>query len=181
MFNPYPFSRPSLGGGEEVKNRGDRGSDGSDLGKSASVPLFFRITDFSIFIKYPIRGVKLQVSYERCYLDAMEIARTIVDVLEEKKGENIVLIDIREVAPLADYFVLCSGTSDRMLDGLANDVSRTVRKEHQLRPRVEGSPQDGWILADYGDVILHLFSPERRAYYSLEELWSQGKIVLHLQ
>jgi len=101
--------------------------------------------------------------------------------LEDKKGEDILLLDISELAPLADYFVICSGTSDRMLDALVDAVQRDVKTKHKVRPRVEGSPGDGWVLADYGDVIVHLFSPDRRDFYRLEELWDQGKVVLHLQ
>jgi ribosome-associated protein len=114
-------------------------------------------------------------------LDTLAVAHKIVDVLEEKKGEDILLLDIREVGSLADYFVICSGTSDRMLDALMDAVIRQLRKEDHLRAKVEGTPQDGWMLADYGDVIVHIFSPARRNYYRLEELWSEGKIVLHLQ
>ncbi len=91
------------------------------------------------------------------------------------------LLDIRELTPLADYFIICSGTSDRMLDALYDAVAREVKSQHRVRPRVEGSPRDGWMLVDYGDVIVHLFSPDRRTYYRLEELWSEGKVVLHLQ
>jgi ribosome-associated protein len=101
--------------------------------------------------------------------------------LEEKKGENIALIDIRELADFAEYFVICSGTSDRMLQALADDVRKRVRSVYRLRGRVEGESYDGWILVDYGDVVLHLFSPDRRNYYRLEELWGDGKILLHLQ
>jgi ribosome-associated protein len=104
-----------------------------------------------------------------------------VDALEEKKGEDILLLDIRELAPLADYFVICSGTSDRMIDALADSAFDAVREKYQLKPRIEGESRDGWMLADYGDVIVHLFSPDRREYYRLEELWSEGKVVLHLQ
>lgn len=68
-----------------------------------------------------------------------------------------------------------------MLDALISEVQRVVRKKHHLKPCVEGSPGDGWVLADYGDVIVHLFSPDRRHFYRLEELWSEGKVVLHLQ
>jgi len=114
-------------------------------------------------------------------LDTIEIAHTIVDALEDKKGEDILILDIREVAPLADYFVICSGTSDRMLDALIDGVQREVKKAHSLRPRIEGSPGDGWVLADYGDVIVHLFSPIKRNFYSLEQLWNEGKIILHVQ
>lgn len=90
-------------------------------------------------------------------------------------------MDIRELASFADYFIICSGTSDRMLQALAEASIEKVHKTHQVPGRIEGKPQDGWILVDFGDVILQLFSPDRRDYYRLEELWSQGKIILHLQ
>jgi ribosome-associated protein len=109
------------------------------------------------------------------------MAHTIVDVLEERKGEDIVLLDIRELAPFADYFVICSGTSDRMLDALAEAVVQKIKEKYNQRARIEGYPREGWLLADFGDVVLHLFSPERRDYYRLEELWSKGKVLLHLQ
>lgn len=118
---------------------------------------------------------------EKSILDNLEIAHSIVDILEEKQGENILLLDIREVTTIADYFVICSGTSDRMLDALANAVQREMRTAHNTRARIEGDPKTGWVLADYGGVILHIFSPDRREFYRLEELWVDGKVVLHLQ
>lgn len=101
--------------------------------------------------------------------------------MEDKKGEDILLLDIRELAPLADYFVICSGTSDRMIDALVDAVQREIRSRYKLRSRQEGESQTGWVLADYGDVILHVFSPEKRTYYRLEDLWNEGKVLLHLQ
>lgn len=91
------------------------------------------------------------------------------------------MLDIRELADFAEYFVVCSGTSDRMLQALADEVKERTWKAQQLRGRVEGKPQDGWVLVDFGDVIVHLFSPDRRDYYRLEDLWAQGKILLRLQ
>jgi ribosome-associated protein len=114
-------------------------------------------------------------------LDTLETAREIVFILEEKKGEDIVLIDIKEVSDFADYFVICSGTSDRMLQALADDVREKLRERHDIRGRVEGQPEDGWMLLDYGNVVLHLFSPDRRDYYRLEDLWNKGKVLLRLQ
>lgn len=90
-------------------------------------------------------------------------------------------MDLREVADFADYFVICSGTSDRMLQALADDLTERIRKQEDVRGRVEGAPHDGWILVDFGDVIVHLFSPDRRDYYRLEDLWGKAKILLHLQ
>jgi ribosome-associated protein len=101
--------------------------------------------------------------------------------LEEKKGENIVLLDILGLSDFADYFVICSGSSERMLQALVDEVIEFLRDSHHIKTKKEGSSQDGWVLVDYGNVILHLFSPEKRDYYRLEDLWGQGKVLLHLQ
>jgi ribosome-associated protein len=114
-------------------------------------------------------------------LDTLALAHTLVDALEEKKGEDILVLEIREITLLADYFVICSGTSPRMIDALAEAAFAAVKEEYGVKPRVEGDPQGGWVLADYGNVVLHLFSPQQRDYYALEELWSDGRVVLHLQ
>jgi ribosome-associated protein len=111
----------------------------------------------------------------------MELARSIVNTLEDKKGEDIILMDIRGLAVFTDFFVICSGTSDRMLQALADAVREHAHQAYGLKTHTEGKAQDGWMLVDLGDVIVHLFSPERRNYYRLEELWSQGKILLRLQ
>jgi ribosome-associated protein len=111
----------------------------------------------------------------------LEVARTIVNALEEKKGENITILDIEEIAIFAEYFVICSGTSDRMLQTLIDSALDAVKKKHKITGRMEGISQDGWVLADFGDVILHVFSSAQRDYYRLEELWSEGKVLLRLQ
>lgn len=90
-------------------------------------------------------------------------------------------MDIHEISSFADFFVICNGTSDRMLQALADGAMEGVHKEYDFWGRLEGMPRDGWLLVDFGDVILHLFSPDRRAYYRLEDLWSQGKVLLRLQ
>ena len=101
--------------------------------------------------------------------------------MEEKKGENIVLLDIHELADFAEYFVIASGTSERMLRALAGDIQEKVREKYHFKGRIEGQPNDGWVLVDYGDVVVHLLSPDRRDYYRLEELWSRGKVLLRVQ
>jgi ribosome-associated protein len=111
----------------------------------------------------------------------LEVSRTIVDALEEKKGEDIVLLDLQGVVLFTDYFIICSGTSDRMLRALMEAALDKVRDEYKLKTRVEGEVIDGWLLADFGDVILHIFSKAQRDYYSLEELWKEGKVLLHVQ
>jgi len=90
-------------------------------------------------------------------------------------------MDIHENSVLADFFVICSGTSQRMVKGLMVEVRDEVKKKFGLNARLEGEAQSGWLLADYGSVILHIFSPDRRDYYSLEELWAEAKTILRLQ
>lgn len=106
----------------------------------------------------------------------------LVDVIIDKKGSNILLLDIRDQAVFSDYFIICSGESDRQLRSLMDAVIESAREKAGARPRgTEGEPGSGWILVDLGAVIVHLFSPEKRDYYSLEELWSEGHVVLRMQ
>ena len=114
-------------------------------------------------------------------LNALELAHTIVESLESKKGEDILLLDIKEIASFTDYFVVCTGTSDRMLDALAEAALEDVRKQHRKHGRKQGEAREGWVVVDYGDVVVHLFSPDQRTYYSLEEFWKDGRVVLKLQ
>jgi ribosome-associated protein len=90
-------------------------------------------------------------------------------------------MDIMEIASFADYFVVCSGTSDRMLGSLAQSVQETAKQEYQIYSQVEGEANDGWLVVDLGDVVVHLFSPDQREYYGLEELWDRGRVLLRLQ
>ena len=104
-----------------------------------------------------------------------------MDVLVDKKGEDILLLDIQDLTIIADYFVICSGTSYRMLSALADAVEEHLRDRHRIKTRLEGEPRNGWLLADYGDVVLHIFAPEQRDYYRLEDFWSEGKVILRMQ
>jgi ribosome-associated protein len=114
-------------------------------------------------------------------LNTLEIAHTIVAALEDKKGENIVLMDIEKIATFTGYFVICSGTSDRMLDALADGVVDKMRETYGIKSNPQGQSSSGWVLVDYGSVVVHCFAPETREFYKLEELWREGKILLRLQ
>jgi len=111
----------------------------------------------------------------------LELAHTIINALEEKKGEKILLMDLQKVASFTDYFIICTGTSDRMLDALADCVVSTMKEKFARNGRVEGKSSSGWLLVDYGSILVHLFSPDQRDYYRLEDLWHEGKTLLHLQ
>ncbi len=105
-----------------------------------------------------------------------------MDVLTDRKGEDILLLDIHEVSVLADYFVICSGTSERQLGALRASVREEMKKAMGIFPlRVEGKPSSGWVLMDYGSVVVHLFAPELRAFYDLEDLWREGRVVVRIQ
>ena len=90
------------------------------------------------------------------------------------------MLDIHEVSDFTDYFIICSGSSDRMLDSLAKSVLETAKSEFHLSRKKEGLSSGGWLVLDLTNIVVHLFSPDQRAYYKLEELWSKGKILLHL-
>lgn len=111
----------------------------------------------------------------------MEITHSIVRALEDKKGEDILLLDIQQIASFTDYFILCNGTSDRMLDSLADAVIERVKQQFGINARVEGIPSAGWLVIDLGDIVVHLFSPDQREYYNLESLWEKGKVLLRVQ
>lgn len=104
-----------------------------------------------------------------------------VNALEDKKGEDIVLLDIKDVASFTDYFVICTGSSDRMLDALANGAMDDVRKKYKRKAKKQGNARDGWVIVDYGDVVVHLFSPDQRDFYNIEELWEDGKVLLRVK
>jgi ribosome-associated protein len=91
------------------------------------------------------------------------------------------LLDIQDIASFTDYFIIGNGTSDRMLDALADAVRDTARNDYKLHARSEGRPSDGWLVIDFGDIVVHLFSPDQREYYQLEKLWEHGKILIRLQ
>jgi ribosome-associated protein len=90
-------------------------------------------------------------------------------------------MDLHDIAIFADFFVICSGTTDRMVQALVDSATDQVKKQYRLRGKVEGIADSGWVLVDFGEIILHVFSPQRRDYYRLEDLWSEGKTLLHVQ
>jgi ribosome-associated protein len=111
----------------------------------------------------------------------LALARSIVRALEEKKAEEILLLDVQGRCPFADYFLICSGSSERMLRALSQTVIEAAHKEYRVSARLEGRADSGWILVDLGSVIAHIFSPQRREFYDLEEIWKDGKVILRIQ
>ena len=100
----------------------------------------------------------------------------------DKKGGDVLLLDIREESIFTDYFLICNGENERQLQALVDGIAEDAKVKGNILPwGTEGEPTSGWVLMDYGDVIVHLFSPEMRNYYNLEELWRSGHVVLRMQ
>lgn len=90
------------------------------------------------------------------------------------------MLDVKELTTLADYFVICEGTSDRQINAIREGILEDLREEKVKPLNREGTPQSGWILLDYGNVLVHIFSPEQRAYYQLENLWQEAPTVMRM-
>jgi ribosome-associated protein len=114
-------------------------------------------------------------------VESIELGRTIIDVISDKKGEDIVLMDLRDISVIADFFVIASANNERQINAVTEAVRQEVAKRVHVHPlHIEGTGQSGWVLIDYGDVIVHVFSPELRDYYDLEELWRDANVLVKM-
>ena len=114
--------------------------------------------------------------------EALSLARRIVDLASDKQASDIVLLDIRGVSLIADYFVLCTAGSERQAAAILKDLGEKLLEEFGRKPlHTEGKPDSGWVLLDFGDVILHVFSPSERTFYNLEQLWAAATPIVRLQ
>jgi len=114
--------------------------------------------------------------------EALSLARRIVDLASDKLASDIVLLDIRGVSLIADYFVICTVASERQASAILKDLSEKVHEDFGRKPmHTEGKPDSGWVLLDYGDVIVHVFSPTQRTFYNLEQLWAAATPIVRLQ
>ncbi len=119
-----------------------------------------------------------------CSLDSLELARQIVDVAEDKKASDIVLLDLRPDTVLADFFVILNGSSDRQIKALVDYIRTGVKErfDNHLPFSTEGTAESGWVLMDYSTVVVHIFLEEKRQYYDLEALWSaESSVLLSIQ
>ena len=118
----------------------------------------------------------LPTSVEQNNPPGLRRARIAARVAAENRGRDIVILDLRELTCMFDFFVLVSGTSRRQLHAISEEIDRVMHQElGDRRIGLEGYEESRWILMDYGDVVVHMFEPETRAYYAIEELWGQAK------
>jgi ribosome-associated protein len=113
--------------------------------------------------------------------EPLDLARRIVELAEDKKAADMVVLELAPLTTLADYFVIASGGSERQLDAIADGIVEGLRDE-KIRPiGREGTAASHWVLLDYGSVIVHIFTPPERDYYGLEKHWSEAKTILRVQ
>jgi ribosome-associated protein len=111
-------------------------------------------------------------------MDSKKLALLCRDLADNKKAENIVILDVRKLSSVTDYFVLASGTSQPHLRAIVEEISGRLRDDHDLRPvRAEGVKNGTWVVMDYFDVIVHVMHTETRLRYDLEGLWGDAKPV----
>lgn len=113
--------------------------------------------------------------------EPLQIAQRAVELASDKQASNIVLLDIRAIADFADYFVLLSADNPRQINALIEDITLALKTEGITVNHREGVVQSGWVLLDYGDVLIHVFSPEQRDHYRLEDLWREAVPLVHVQ
>jgi ribosome-associated protein len=111
----------------------------------------------------------------------LELARRIVELAEDKKAADIVLLDLGGLTTMADYFVICSGGSERQLEAIATGIIGTLRDEKTKPIGREGTSASHWVLIDFGSVIVHVFTPPERDYYGLEKHWAEARTILRVQ
>ncbi|WP_113826709.1 ribosome silencing factor [Enterococcus cecorum] len=100
-----------------------------------------------------------------------------VKAVDDKHAQDIIALDVREVSLLADYFVICSGNTDRRINAIVDEVVEQAYKNQMDVKRVEGKEASKWVLIDLGDVIVHVFNQSEREFYQLEKLWSDAPLV----
>lgn len=109
--------------------------------------------------------------------ESAKFAKIAYDALADKKGDNIKIIDISEISPIADYFIIADGANQNHLQAMCDAVEEALYKAGCQLKQTEGNRNSTWILMDYGDVVVHVFSKEDRLFYDLERIWTDGKEV----
>lgn len=113
--------------------------------------------------------------------EPVEIAHRAVQAAADKMATDILMLDLRQRCSFADYFVVCSGSSERQIKAILEEVDKSLGQEGAPLLRTEGSTESGWVLLDFGDVIIHIFSPDIRDYYHIENIWADGPPIVRVQ
>ena len=125
-------------------------------------------------------GLPRRAAAPKADQEPLALARRIVELAEDKKAADIVLLELYPLTTLADYFVICSGGSERQIAAIADGIASELRDSKTRPIGREGTAASHWVLLDYGSVIVHIFTPPERDYYGLEKHWSEAKTVLRV-
>ncbi|SDM37206.1 ribosome silencing factor [Halarsenatibacter silvermanii] len=109
---------------------------------------------------------------------AREKALKIAEIAEDKKADGIVVLEVIKMTPIADFFVICSGSSEKQVDAIAREIEDEMAEQEIMPYRMAGRDQSRWKLLDYEDVIVHVFHSEERRFYNLERLWADAEKIL---
>ena len=109
--------------------------------------------------------------------ESLEMAKLAIEALEDKKAEDIKVIDISEVSVLADYFIIAGGSNPSQIQALCNNVDEKLGRAGHPSKQIEGYDTANWVLLDFGDIIVHIFDKENRLLYDLERIWRDGKAI----
>ncbi len=108
----------------------------------------------------------------------LQLALAAAQIAADNRGQDVLVLDLRELTPVFDYFVIATGSSKRQLHAISEEIDRVFETEMgQRRIGIEGYTEGRWLLLDYGDIVVHIFDPEAREYYSLEQLWGDAKKI----
>ena len=128
----------------------------------------------------PVIQLGMKTSWEGQGLETAEQARKITEIASDRQASDILLLDVRKVCGFADYFVIMSSLTARHTEALRHEIESGLRDDGVHMLHREGTSASGWVLLDYGDVVVHIFSPEERDYYKLDELWERATTVVRI-
>lgn len=111
----------------------------------------------------------------------LAMARLAVDVASEKQASDILMLDVRKLTPFADYIIILTADSARQISALAEDIRSGLKAEGVNLHHQEGAPDSGWVLMDFADVVVHIFAPNQREFYNLEQVWENARQIIRIQ
>lgn len=115
------------------------------------------------------------------HLETEQLARKAVEAASEKQASDIVMLDMRGVCTFTDYFIICSGDTGRQIEAICEEIDQVMGREGIVPRHREGTADSGWMLTDFGDVIIHIFTETEREYYKLDKLWSKAIPLIRIQ
>lgn len=115
------------------------------------------------------------------FLEGEELARLAAELASEKQARDITMLDVRALCSFADYFVICTGETKRHIEAIWEGINEALRSRGVIPHHNEGTPESGWMLVDFGSVIVHIFAPSERDYYRLDKLWAKAIPLIRIQ